>query len=413
MTARSIIHVDMDAFYAAVEILFDPNLAGEPLIIGALPQERGVVATCSYEARKFGVRSAMNIKEAYRLCPHGIYMHPNMDRYVEASRQVRKIWDDYTDLAEYVSLDEGYLDVTHSAHLFGGAAKIGHDIKLRTQEYVGLSCSVGIGYSMMSAKIASEEGKPGGIFEIADADALMKLIIDRDVRVIYGVGAKSAVTLLENGVHTVRDILTNADKVRDLLGKHGHDIVRLANGIDVRRVATPPKSKSLGKEHTFQKDITDFGYLRDSLLLMAKRLSFKISMGGLSAKTVTLKVTYSNMVQVTRSKTEKGVYVRTTREIYGVASSLLDKLERRPIRLIGISLSGLTDEPVEQISLFDDEARGSMRAGGVTSSLRDLLIELQYKYGLDKIATAREMLARKNLYGDGNEIVENGFNKRI
>jgi len=405
MLTRSIIHVDMDAFYAAVEVLFDPQLAGKPLIIGALPQERGVVATCSYEARKFGVRSAMNIKEAYRLCPHGIYMHPNMDRYVEASKQVRQIWDDYTDLTEYVSLDEGYLDVTHSAHLFGGAVQIGRDIKRRTQDYIGLSCSVGIGYSMMSAKIASEEGKPGGIFEIADAAALQKLIIDRPVRVIYGVGAKSAATLAEHGVKTVRDILANADKVREMLGKHGHDIVRLANGTDSRRVATPPKSKSLGKEHTFQKDITNFGYLRDSLLLMAKRLSFKIRMDGLSAKTVTLKVTYGNMVQVTRSKT--GAHISTTREIYDVAAALLDKIERRPIRLIGISLSGLTDEPVQQMSIFD------VGVAPCRPFPQSLLLELQCRYGLDKIGTAREMLARQNLRGSSDEIQEDGFNKRM
>jgi DNA polymerase-4/DNA polymerase IV (DinB-like DNA polymerase) len=401
----------MDAFYAAVEVLHNPQLAGQPLIIGALPHERGVVATCSYEARKFGVRSAMNIKEAYRLCPRGIYMHPNMDRYAEASRQIRAIWDDYTDLAEYVSLDEGYLDVTHSAHLFGGPMQVARDIKRRTTEEVGLSCSVGAGYSMMSAKIASEEGKPGGIFEIADANALLKLIVNRDVRVIYGVGAKSAAVLAENGVETVRDVLENADKVRDLLGKQGHDIVRLAGGTDARRVATPPKSKSLGKEHTFQKDVTNFGYLRDSLLLMAKRLSFKISMGGLSAKTVTLKVTYGNMVQVTRSKT--GPHISTTREIYHVAAALLDKIERRPIRLIGISLSGLTDEPVSQMSLFDGDIGGGLGTGDHRSPLqRDLILELQYKYGLDKVGTAAEMLARKNLRGDGNEVEEDGFNKR-
>ena len=409
MSTRCIIHVDMDAFYAAVEILHDPTLAGKPLIIGALPHERGVVATCSYEARKFGVRSAMNIKEAYRLCPHGIYMHPDFSKYEEASRQIRKIWDDYSDLMEYVSLDEGYLDVTHSAHLFGGAMQIGRDIKRRTQEEVGLSCSVGIGYSMMSAKIASEEGKPGGIFEITDADALLKLIIDRNVRAIYGVGTQTAAVLAQNGVRTVRDVLANGDKVRELLGKHGFDIVRLAGGVDTRRVATPPKSKSLGKEHTFQKDVTDFGFLRDSLRLMAKRLSFKIRMGGLCAKTVTLKVTYGNMAQITRSKSGKGVFVSTAREIYDVAAALLDKIERRPIRLIGISLSGLTGEPVRQINLF--EVTDTRR-----ETLERLLLELQYKHGPDKIATAREMLARKNLRGDsdnGDEIEENNFNKRI
>jgi len=128
-----IVHIDMDMFFAAVEIRDNPELAGKPIIIGALPSERGVVSTCSYEAREFGVRSAMSIKEAYRRCPHGIYMHPNGHKYMEASRQIHKIWDDYTDLAEYISLDEGFLDVTGSAHLFGGAEKIGREIKRRVK----------------------------------------------------------------------------------------------------------------------------------------------------------------------------------------------------------------------------------------------------------------------------------------
>jgi len=188
---KTIIHVDMDAFYAAVEVRDNPELAGKPLIIGALPDERGVVSTCSYEARKYGVRSAMSIKTAYRLCPHGIYMHPNMHKYVAASNIVHKVWDTYTDLVEHISLDEGFLDVTNSAHLFGGAKRIGHEIKKRVKAEAGLTCSVGIGYSMMSAKLASEEKKPDGFFEIPNPESLKALIMDRSVRIIYGVGAKN------------------------------------------------------------------------------------------------------------------------------------------------------------------------------------------------------------------------------
>ena len=158
---KTIIHVDMDAFYAAVEVRDNPELSGKPLIIGALPGERGVVSTCSYEARKFGVRSAMPISEAHRLCLDGIYLRPNFHKYEQASEQVHEIWSDYTDLVEYISLDEGFLDVTCSMKVFGGAAKIGHEIKRRVNEQTGLTCSVGIGYSLMSAKLASEEKKPG------------------------------------------------------------------------------------------------------------------------------------------------------------------------------------------------------------------------------------------------------------
>lgn len=389
MKPRSIIHVDMDAFYAAVEVLYNPSLAGLPLIIGALPGQRGVVSTCSYEARKFGVSSAMNIKEAYRRCPHGVYMRPDMDKYAAVSKKIHAIWDDYTDLCEYVSLDEGYLDVTHSAHLFGGAVKVAHAIKARVAEEIGLTCSVGIGYSMMSAKIASEEKKPNGFYQIADANALKELIMGRSVRTIYGIGAQTAEVLSKMNITTVQHILENANKIQEALGASGYDIVRLANGIDIKKVATPPKSKSLGREHTFQKDITDFAHLRNALKLMARRLAFKLGMGGLFAKTVTLKATYGNMTQLTRSKS--GEYINNARDIYSRANHLLDKIEKKPIRLIGISLSGITSQPQRQISLFESPQYKRHE------DLDKLVLDLQYKHGLDTIATAGELLARKNL----------------
>ena len=389
---RSIIHVDMDAFFAAVEVRDNPDLAGKPLIIGALPHERGVVSTCSYEARKYGVRSAMSIKEAYRRCPHGIYMHPSAGKYSAVSRELQEIWGTYTDLMECVSIDEGYLDVTHSAQLFGGAVAIGRDIKRRTLAEVGLTCSVGIGYSMMSAKIAGEENKPDGFFEIPSPEALRELIIDRDVRVIYGVGAQTAAMLDKNGIRTVRDILNSSTRVRELLGKYGDEIVRLANGVDDRRVATRPKTKSLGKERTFQNDIMDFEFLRDALRLIAKKLSFNIRVKGQYCRTVTLKVTFANMVQITRSKT--GSPISTAAQIFEVASLLLDKVERRPVRLVGISLSGFEKEPVEQLSMFE-------AANDKQEAWERAMLKLQIKYGLDKIATGREQLAQKRLYEKG------------
>ena len=185
-----IIHVDMDAFYASVEIRDNPALRGKPLIIGSLPQERGVVATCSYEARKSGVHSAMNIKEAYRLCPQGVYMHPNFDKYRAVSNQLHTIWNMYATASEYIALDEAYLDVTESAGNWGTACEYARQIKKRTLEELGLTCSVGIGYSKTAAKTASEEKKPDGYFEIRTAEDFISLIIDRDVRVLYTVGER-------------------------------------------------------------------------------------------------------------------------------------------------------------------------------------------------------------------------------
>ena len=161
-----IIHVAMDAFYASVEMRDDPSLRGKPLIIGSKPTERGVVATCSYEARKYGVHSAMNIKEAYRRCPHGLYMHPNFEKYRNVSAQLRKIWYDYAVKMEPIALDEAYLDVTYSAGNFERAGEMAREIKARTRSELGLTCSVGVAYCKTAAKTASEEKKPDGYFEI-------------------------------------------------------------------------------------------------------------------------------------------------------------------------------------------------------------------------------------------------------
>lgn len=384
-----IIHVDMDAFFAAVEVRDQPDLAGKPLIIGALPQERGVVSTCSYEARKYGVRSAMSIKEAYRRCPHGLYMHPNIEKYKKASDQIHRIWDDYTDTVEYVSLDEGYLDVTGSVRLMGGFQHIGYEIKRRTRQEVGITCSVGVGYSMMSAKLASEEKKPDGYFEIRSPQALKQLIIDRDVRTILGVGVKTAEILRNAGIQCVRELYQNRDLVITLLGNHGKQILTLADGRDDRRVVPYSEPKSIGKETTFQEDTTDFKYLADVLLLIAKELSFEIHQKGIYASTVTLKITYGDMRQITRSKT--GEVTNRTNEIYQTAKTLLKAIEKRPVRLIGISLSNLTDIPARQLSF----------SNGLTIEQEEKIdavtFQLQEKFGKDVIKTANELGAEKRL----------------
>jgi len=387
-----IVHIDMDMFFVAVEIRDNPELAGKPLIIGTLPSERGVVSTCSYEARKFGVRSAMSIKEAYRLCPHGIYMHPNGHKYTEVSRQIQKIWDDYTDLREYVSLDEGLLDVTGSEHLFGGATAIGHEIKRRVKDETGLTCSVGIGYSMMSAKLASEEKKPDGFFEIPTPEALRSLIIDRNVRTIYGVGAKTAGQLEWIGITTVRDIYESRQAVAMSLGSHGKQIVDLADGIDNRKVTPYAEPKSLGNEHTFQENIGDFDYLRDVLLLVAQKLGYEIRLMNLYSRTITLKVTYSDMKQITRSKS--GEPTDRASVIYETAAELLNKIEKRPVRLVGISLSGFSDTPNLQLSLFD--SGGEDNHGKLT----DAMMKLQQKYGKGIVKTASELRAEKRVWGE-------------
>ena len=382
----------MDAFFAAVEVRDNPELRGKPLIIGALPHERGVVATCSYEAREYGVRSAMSIKEAYRRCPHGVYMHPNGIKYTETSRLIREIWLTYTDIAEFVSIDEAFLDVTGSAFHFGGAKKIAHEIKKRTKEEQGLTCSVGIGYSMMSAKLASEEKKPDGFFEIPDANALKNLIIDRNVKIIYGVGPKTAEALQLRGIKTVRDMLENKNTVLETLGNQGQHFIDLAEGKDNRSV-TPyyeGEAKSISRETTFQNDITDFDYLKDALRLLAKELSLNMRFDGLYARTVTVKIKYANMKLITRSKS--GDAVSRANEIYEIAVRLLDTVEKRPVRLIGLGLSGFEESGFLQLTIEDSK---NTQNNEKRENIDKTTLELQRRFGGDIIKSGSEIIAEK------------------
>ena len=348
-----IIHVDMDAFYASVEIRDNPALKGKPLIIGSLPHERGVVATCSYEARKYGVRSGMNIKEAYSLCPKGIYMHPNFDKYRDASDKLHDIWNDYASAAEYVALDEAYLDVTNRTVNWDGARKIAALIKKRTRDELNLSCSVGLAYSKTAAKTASEEKKPDGYFEILTPDAFVDLMLDRDVRALYTVGEKTAEKLKAAGIHTVKDIREHKERVIQLLGKQGLWITDLAFGIDDRPVTPyrPEDAKSISREVTFQEDVDDFDFIKEVLFLLALNVERRVRRFGLYGKGVSLKVTYADMKNITRARLVN--YAGSAVSIYKEAEALLELVEKRPIRLIGAGLYSLSGEDGRQLTLDD------------------------------------------------------------
>ncbi len=348
-----IIHVDMDAFYASVEMRDDPSLVGKPLIIGALPKERGVVATANYEARKYGVHSGMNIKEAYYLCPQGIYRHPDFDKYRAVSARLHEIWNSYASAAEYIALDEAYLDVTEQAKDLAGARRIGHLIKQRTREELRLSCSVGVGYSKTAAKTASEEKKPNGYFEIPTAEDFVNLITDRDVRVLYTVGAKTAEKLNRMGIYKVRDIRERKEDVIRQLGKQGAWITQLAFGIDERKVTPyrPEDAKSVSREITFQEDVDDFGFLEDVLLLLALCVEHRAQRTGLHAGGVTLKLTYADMKNITRSRLVAGA--DSPAVIWQETADLLRQVEHRPVRLIGAGIYHMSGEEGWQMSIED------------------------------------------------------------
>lgn len=370
----------MDAFFAAVEIRDNPSLRGKPLLIGSLPGERGVVATCSYEARKYGVHSAMNIKEAYRLCPNGIYVHPSMEKYKAVSGQLHEIWNSYATALEAIAFDEAYLDVTQRAGNFEAAGQIGHEIKHRVREELGLTCSVGVAYSKTAAKTASEEKKPDGYYEIPTAQDFVNLIIDRDVRSLYTVGAMTAEKLYASGIHTVRNIQEKQDTVIRLLGKQGQWLTQLAFGIDDRKVTPyrPEDAKSIGREVTFQADVSNYELLKDVLVLLALCVERRAKRYQLHGNGVTLKLTYYDMKSITRSR--KTSDCDNAAMIYQEAVALLDNVEKRPVRLIGVGIYNLSGEEGRQLSLFDFLADAKKDGD---AEIKRLLDALQHRYHLD------------------------------
>ena len=385
----------MDAFYASVEVRDDPSLKGKPLIIGAKPTERGVVATCSYEARKYGVHSAMNIKEAYRRCPHGVFMHPNFEKYRKVSMQLRDIWNDYAVRMEPIALDEAYLDVTYSAGTFERAGEMAREIKSRVRSELGLTCSVGVAYSKTAAKTASEEKKPDGYFEIPDAKAFVDLMIDRDVKSLYTVGAKTAERLNRIGIYTVRDIQERKDEIIERFGKHGQLITELAFGIDERKVVAykPEDAKSLSREITFQDDVNNYQVLDDVLFLLAMSVEKRARRHGLHGRGVTLKVTYADMQSITRSKTVVSADSAVT--IWQETAQMLEQIEKRPVRLIGAGIYNLTGDEGLQLTI-DDYLEDS--AAERQKIMDDKLEELGLRYHLDFAGNLDKIFSGETLY---------------
>ena len=390
-----IIHVDMDAFYAAVEVRDNPSLAGKPLIIGALPTERGVVATCSYEARKYGIHSAMNIKEAYRLCPQGIFMHGNHEKYREVSEQIRAIWNDYAVVMETLALDEAYLDVTYSAGTFERAGEMAREIKERIKNELGLSCSVGVAYSKTAAKTASEEKKPDGYFEIPTPQDFINLIIDRDVKSLYTVGAKTAEKLNKIGIYKVRDIQERKDDILKQFGKHGRLITELAFGIDDRKVVAykPEDTKSISREITFQEDVSSWQLLEDVLFLIAMSVERRLSRKDLHSRGVTLKVTYADMKSISRSRTVTSGDSAAT--IWQETTHMLAEIERRPVRLIGAGVYNMSGNNGRQMSLDDYLEDSTVEKQQVIDSK---LAELSERYGLDFAGNVDKIFSGDILY---------------
>ncbi|MBP1602356.1 MAG: dinB [Acidobacteria bacterium] len=371
--ARTILHVDMDAFYASVEERSHPELRGKPLIVGSDPKGgkgRGIVATCSYEARKFGVHSAQPISQAWRMCPQGIYVQPDMPKYARASECVMRILLDFSDLVEQVSIDEAFLDVTGSRRLFGDGASIARKIKNRIRSDQRLTASVGVAANKFVAKVASDLRKPDGLVVVEpgrEAEFLAPLPVSR----LWGVGGKTAALLKDIGLQRIGQIAAlDRRYLVDRFGKGGEHLWELSRGMDDRPVAPEEGYKSIGHETTFEKDTEDERLLHDTLLWLAEKVAQRLRANHARARTIAIKFREADFSTYTRRKT-LSVAADTSEEIFPQAWNMVRRLIRRgvAVRLIGIYGSNLESERAGQLALFDQPEQKDRRLAAAVDDI--------------------------------------------
>ncbi|WP_448702698.1 DNA polymerase IV [Mucilaginibacter sp. AW1-3] len=349
---RKIIHIDMDAFYASVEQRDNPELRGKALVVGGSPEGRGgVVATASYEARKFGVRSAMPSKTALRLCPHAIFVRPRFAAYKEVSNHIREIFSRYTDLIEPLSLDEAYLDVTNDKLGIGSAIDIAREIKQAIKDELNLTASAGVSVNKFVAKIASDMNKPDGLKFIGPSaiEAFMETL---PVEKFHGVGKVTAEKMKKMGLFTGLDLknLTEDDLVKSF-GKSGRFFYRIVRGIDERPVEPDQETKSVGAEDTFPYDLTTLEEMEPELDKLSVVVHNRLTKNNLKARTVTLKVKYSDFKQITRSQSFN-TPTDDLEKISATAKKLMAAtfVDEQKIRLLGVSTSNFGELPVRHKS---------------------------------------------------------------
>jgi DNA polymerase IV len=358
---REILHIDMDAFYASIEQRDDPSLHGRPVIVGADPKGgsgRGVVAACSYEARRFGVHSALPISQAWGRCPNAVYLRPRMSRYVAVSKQIMAIFRSYTDLVEPLSIDEAFLDVTGSTRALGTPSSIARKIKTDVREQTGLTASAGIAPNKFLAKVASELGKPDG-FVVVEPDSAKAFLAPLPVRMLWGVGPRMAARLESAGLRTIGQIAAiSPAELTERLGISGECLRRLACGEDERPVAPHRAVRSISRETTFNEDVGDAAVLRLTLRTLADEVARRLRDRGLRARTITLKLRYSDFTTYTRQVSRPGG-IDGSRDIYSHALDLLSGFDlSRPVRLLGVGTVGLEGTVGgRQMSLFENDPR--------------------------------------------------------
>jgi len=369
MSGRTILHVDLDAFFAAVEQRDRPELRGKPVIVGGGgPTDRGVVSTASYEARRFGVHSAMPLRHAGRLCPDGIFLPVDGAKYVAVSGEVMAILRRFTPLVEPVSIDEAFLDVTESRALFGDGPTIGTAIRQAIRTEIGLTASVGVAATKLVAKIASDLRKPDGMVVVAPGDE-EAFLAPLPIRRRWGVGETTAAALAEYGVRTMGDLVAlPADLLVRRFGKHGATLAERARGIDADRVVGRDPAKSIGHEHTFDVDTSDRDVIERTLLAMSDGVAARLRGAGVKAGTITVKIRDSSFRTITRQRTLSEP-TDLTEPIWRAALELArPEVRGLRIRLLGVTASGLGER--DQLALFSLEDPRRRRVTEAADALR-------------------------------------------
>jgi DNA polymerase-4 len=369
-----ILHCDMDAFYASIEERDRPELVGKPVIVGGTPEKRGVVSAANYIARKYGVHSAMPAVTAHRLCPQGIFLPPRIDYYAEVSSQIRTIFERFTPLVEPLSLDEAFLDVTGSEHLFGPAVEIGRQIKQAIRQELRLVASVGVAPNKFLAKIASDLKKPDALV-VVEPDKVQEFLDPLPVERLWGVGKQSSKVFERLGIRTIGQLRQwPLDVLQSRFGSNGEYLWQLAHGIDDRPVVPEREAKSISHETTFEQDISEVEVLRSWLLELTEQVGWRLRRHGLRGRTVQLKVRFADFSLITRSQTLVEP-TDITQELWNTADEMLcHKLpvSHLPVRLVGMGVSSIDDSGMVQRLLFDQEDRKRQsRLDTVADQLKD------------------------------------------
>jgi len=368
--SRVILCLDLDAFYASVEELLHPEWRGLPLLVGGRPEERGVVSSCSYPARKFGIHSAMPMAQAIRLCPNAIVAPPNFQVYSDYSNRVMAAIREYGCVMEQVSVDEVFLDATDCVAAWGGAAALAGDLKRRLREETGLPCTIGIAANKLVAKIASTVGKPDGLLEV-QAGGEAKFLAPLPVGQLWGVGKKGAAKLQSLGIHTIGDLQSvPLARLKQEYGPWALDLQRRAHGIASDKVETGHETKSISRETTFVKDVGDLAQLKRVVLSLAEHVGRDLRDEGLQAKTVAIKLRWPDFSTITRQTTLPQP-TDATSDIYQAAATLLAAAIKRGarVRLIGVRATHLMSG--RQLGFFESASEKRARADRAVDEIRE------------------------------------------